>query len=884
MIENSWIFRLLNWFCPPSLYEGIEGDLIEQWEGDRQQFGPGRAKINLLKNTLLFFQAEILLRNQFSNKYMNSNIWRSHIKVGWRNILRNKFHATINIFGLALGIGFAYLTFLYVNGELRYDKFHQKADRIVRVVEKRVNRITNEPEEISSVTAIPLAKSLVEQYPEIDKTTRYGSFGSLVQNGEDNFSQVVVVADREFFELFDYEILDGTNEPLINPSELVLSKNAAEIFFGDQTAVGKPLSVMLGDSLQLFTVTAVVNNHQGESSLDFDVLIPFENFRQVVGEQVYHSLSYGMIETYLLLDNESLIPELENKINQRRIAEAESENVDNFGLYMFQPFTNIHLDDTVSVGIARLGNPVYVYVLSGLGVLILFMACVNFISLSSSHSFSRVKEVGIRKTMGALRGQIRSQLMVETFLISVFAVFFGLGLVYLAIPLFNQLINSTVSFHVNVESLLFLIALLIVIIAVAGGVPSKFLASLQPVQALRGGVMTEDNQMVRGSLVVVQFTLSITLVIGTFVMNDQMSFISEKNMGFDQERLLEISLNNPATAEEANKIVQLFKSEASSQSRIMNVSAALNDYQEPWTQLTFELEDGSSHKLFFNLVDEGYQQTMELELVWGRWFDENANTSSSNQVVINQSMLKYLQWEDPSGKQLPGKNFSDSHEIIGVVEDFHFSSLHNQIEPLILATNFNSIGSGVSGLTTYRWPPLYNDLVVRISPGELQPALQDVESVWRAVNPDAPFIGNFVDELLDAQYINEQRWKRVINYGSIFAFAIAILGLVGLVRISLQRKMKEIGIRKVLGSNYRNLAVHFTKDFLGVLFIANLMAWPLAWWGSKLWLQSFPYRIEGSILPYLMAAALVSGGVILVVSYLTWLASRMNPVDVLRNE
>ncbi|MEQ8425240.1 MAG: ABC transporter permease, partial [Cyclobacteriaceae bacterium] len=345
-------------------------------------------------------------------------------------------------------------------------------------------------------------------------------------------------------------------------------------------------------------------------------------------------------------------------------------------------------------------------------------------------------------------------------------------------PVFNSLINSTLQFYVAWEGAIFLLGLNLIIVIFAGGIPARLLTVLQPVQALKNGLQKAGRGVAMNSLVVIQFSLSLMLLIGTFIMNDQMNFIYEKNLGFDKERLFEISLNNPPSAENAAKLVELFKSEASSSTRIMDVTASMNDYQEPWTKLEFEQVEGPSIGLYFNLVENDYLETMKLELVSGRWFSKDAIAEGSNQIVVNDALLRFFNWDDVAGKQIPGKNFSEAHEIIGVVKDFNFSSLHNKVEPLILALDERAVVSGVTGLTTYRWPPMFNSLTVKISPGELQPALKEIEAVWNKVNPDVPFTGHFVDQTIEAQYANEQRWKSIIDYSSVFAFSIAILGLV----------------------------------------------------------------------------------------------------------
>lgn len=876
--------RLLRRVCPDNLYEGIEGDLVEQYEKDIIKRGQRWAKWRLTLNAIRFIRLGIISRNKFNNNSNTTAMWKNYLKVGWRNILRNGFYSSINVAGLALGLGFSYLTFLYVMGEHNYDRFHSKSEQIVRVVESTIQVETGQQKSNSSVTAIPLGPQLQQDFPEIELFTRFGSWSTSVKVGDDVFKETVTVADKAFFQIFDFNVLLGSDKLFVNPAEVVLSEKSSHTFFGNEDAVGRDLLIDMGDTLQLFTVAAVVDNHDNESSQHFDIIIPFENFKRIVGEDVYNSPNYGLVETFLLLRDNSQRASLQEKINHLFLTKSKENKEPSTLVAHLQPLTAMRLDDAWPAGISKVGNPTYVYVLTCVGALILFMACVNFVSLTTGHTFSRMKEVGVRKVMGAIRGQIRNQLMMEALLLCVVGAMVGMMLVYLVIPLFNQLINSTIHFSLEMTPLLFIILLVLIIVVVAGGIPSRLLVTLQPVQALKSKAMNSGRGNAMHAFVVIQFTLSLALIIGTFVMNRQMNYIYEKNLGFDKERLFQVSLNNPKSKKEAWRLANLYRSQASNAARLLDVTAQMNDYEEPWTRLSFTQETGDPEELYFNMVDPNYLNAMGLELVKGKWFDSNQHPERSKQIVVNEALVKHFQWEDPLAQQIPGKNFESQHEIIGVVKDYHFSSLHNKIEPLILALDDGAIGDGVTGLTTYRWPPMYNSLTVKIGPGEIQPAIKEIESLWREVNGDAPFEGAFVDQSLDAQYANEQRWKRIINYSSLFAYVIATLGLIGLVRLLLQRKMKEIGIRRVLGSDFGNLLIHFSKGFVILVIVAVLMAWPAAWWAGEQWLQSFTYRIVLSPLPFVVGTVAVCLGIFLVVGILTWIAAQTRPVEVLKNE
>ncbi|MEP5610962.1 MAG: FtsX-like permease family protein [Cyclobacteriaceae bacterium] len=879
---SRWSSKLLKWFCPDKLYEGIEGDLLEQFEKDAQSGGLRAARRRFSWSVIRFFHPSILLRNKF--KQLNNagmGMYKSHLLVAYRSMMKHKFYSFINIFGLAMAVAFVFLSFLFVNKELGYDQFHEN-DSIYRLFSQVRNATTEETEfsgRRSAIVSIPLASDMAGQTPSISMYSRVASNSGTVLQDQTPYQETIHFVDPDFLSMFSFPILSGSSNALDNPNTVVLSQESARKFFGSTDPMGKTLEITFNDSSQLFLVTGLVDNLAEQSSINFDLLVPFETFATVAGRSM-NSYRTASIEAYVIFENpdvsKGLSPVLTSAVSKFT---SDDDTILEIGI---QPMTDVHLQPEIG-GNAGTVNPKKLYTMSLLAFLVLMVAIINFITLSTSHSLKRLREMGLRKTLGAFKGQMRGQLILESFFVSFLAGLLGMGLAYLVTPYFNQLLEMSLVFAIDLISVAFVFAIALLIASVSGAIQSLVLIKYKAVDALKGtNVAVKKDSLLNQSLLVLQFALSITLIIGTLVIRAQMNFIQNKDLGYDKERLVEIGMQSPSDIASSQNLLNRFRQELEKDTRILSVSASMNSFREPWTQFGIRQVDETVEQVFFNKIDGKYVKTMGIELTRGVDFD--ANSSNKSKVLVNEALVKHFGWEDPLSEQIPGKNYTSNHQIIGVFKDFHFSTLHDKIEPLALSVEGGAIREGVTGLSTYVWPINLYTAVLRLGPGDLQGILHFVETSWGEVNPTQPFVYSFVDDVLAKNYEEEMRWQKVIDSASIFSIAIAWLGLLGLTKLSVQKRVKEIGIRKVLGSTVTDITSLLSKKFLLLIVISNAIAWPAAWLLSEKWLQDFTYRITISPIPFLLGGLGVLVVALASVGYQSLRAASSNPVDSLKCE
>ena len=878
----KWAVRFLHWFCPDELLEGILGDMLEEYEADLQNTTPRQAKQRFIWNVLRFFHPSILLRNHLTLNLINMGILKSHLLVAFRSMRKYRFYSLVNIAGLSVAIAFVFLTFLFIKNEQRIDQFHHQKASIWRVYHKIVNVETGEERNVSAVTAIPVAKDLKEELPMISQFTRHGSSQVTVRQGSDAYTETATFVDEAFLSMFDFPLLKGeVNSALSQPNSVILSTQKAQKYFGETDPLGQSLTFDFNDTTLNIVITGVIDNKADQSSIQFDFLMPIDQYKLLLPESMFNSYNYGLVENYLLVESDQPKAALEQTITQaiQKYSKPDETRLE-LGL---QSLAKMHLEDEIT-GNAQFTSPQKLYIMIALALLVLVIASINFINLSTSHALNRFKEIGLRKTLGALKGQIRRQLITESIFITLFSCSIGIVLASLLLSTFVQLIGNPIPFTFDLQSVLFLLVVTALTGLVTGVFQSVILVKYNAINALRGNLkLSSTNSWFNQGLVVVQFSLSILLIIGAVNIRNQMRYIQNKDLGFDQERLLEISLGNTQNLEAARQLVDRFKTKALQDKNILSVTASMNNSREPWTELVFEQSDGSNEKLFYNQVDPAYLNTMGMELLSGDDFNPNAANEAST-ILVNESLMEHFDWKDIVDKQIPGSKFEGSHRIAGVVKDFHFSSLHHKIAPLIIALDDQSVASGVTGLSTYVWPPNLYQMVVRIGPGELKPEIDHLQNIWSEVNPNKDFVYHFVDEVLQNQYAEEMRWGKIINTGSLFAIGIAWLGLLGLMRLSLQKRTKEIGIRKVLGASTSGIIMLLSKRYLLLVLLGNLIAWPVGWWLSSQWLESFTYRISLNPVWFLVAGFGVLLLTLVSIGLQSLKAAQRNPVKALRFE
>lgn len=883
MKPPKWSIQFLEWFCPEELREGILGDLLEQFEANQREMSARKARWIFVWNVLRLFHPAILFRNHFTVKIIHMGMLKSHLIVALRSMLKHKFYAIINLLGLSFAVAFIFLAYLFIQNELSYDRFHSQKSSIYRVYHNIINKETNQSEDRSAVTAVPLGKDLAEEFPAIIEFTRYASNSCIIQEGETPNREVMHFVDPGFLEIFDFPLLRGDkNTALDQPDAVIISREMARKYFGDQNPMGQSLKLTLNDTSLNIQISGVIDPKKAKSSLPFDFLMPIEQFKLVVSEKTYNSYHYGLLENYVLLEEnaekeaiEALMGEAINKHNT-----IPDKNKVEYGL---QPLPDLHMEDEV-VGNALYTSPQKLYILLAIAFLVLIVAGINFITLSTSQVLNRLREVGVRKTLGAQKGQLKRQFALESLLVTLFSGILGILIARLMLPTFEEIIGKSIPFEPDLTGVLLMLGLVLGIALATGWLKSTVLVRLTAMQALKGKMLLpRRNRWFNDGLVVVQFALSIILIIGAVNIRAQMRYMQEKDLGYQEERLLELSMGNVTDPERTKQIINRFRNRALKDSRILEVTASMNNSRDPWTSLVFDQDDGSKESIYYNQIDEFYLETMGIKLLKGRKF-ESGLPNPTQAILVNEALVEHFGWENPFGRQIPGSNFAESHHIIGVVRDFHFNSLHQKIEPLILALDLKSIGSGITGLSTYVWPANLYNLVVRLGPGELQPMLDHLKGVWKEVSPDKPFTFHFVDEVLDDKYAEERRWGKTTHWASLLAIFIAWLGLLGMMRLSIQKRTREIGIRKVLGATTPGVIRLLSSRFLLLVGLGILIAGPVAWLLLSNWLTSFSYRIELNPLLFLLIGLIVLLASLASVSLQSLRLARSNPVETLKVE
>lgn len=808
----------------------------------------------------------------------------NYFKIAFRNLWRQRGYATLNIIGLAIGMACCLLMILYVQHELSFDRFHVNADRIYRL---NLSAKMGEMDEVLGQTPPPLGERLRRDFPEVERATRIFPLRStLVRYGNNAFNEPNVLATDEYFlQMFSFKLLEGSsNLALKDPKTAVITKSTAEKYFGTASAIGKTL--LLGNEKREFKVIGVVENPPSNSHFTFGILTSLSSY-YVVTNVFDWSWVWCQLVTYVQLREGASATALEAKFPQmvekyapaafERIGQSFAEVKKQGGHWDFSllPLTAIHLhSDRVENPLGETGNIVYVYMFSAVAVLIIVLACINFMNLATARAARRSKEVGIRKSLGVSRKYLVAQFLAESLLASVLAAVCAVCLIELLLQPFNTLSEKTLrlDFIGNPLLTVSILALTVLVGFAAGLYPALYLSSVRPVDVLAGKLrLGVRSAGLRNALVVFQFAASVMLIASTILVYSQMDFVRTMNVGFDRENIIVI--------DNANRLglkAESFKQSLLAQSSIAKVSystmipgrGAFGDFYKPEAAPLKDLTLSSY------LADEDFIPTLGMKIIKGSNFSKENLADCQSGVLLNEEAAKKIGWSDPIGQYItyPGGNNS-KFKVIGILKDFNSESLRTAIAPFAVfheASKTYSIRSSC--------------VVVRVRAGQTRAAVEILERQWKQFTGDSALDYTFLDEDFDRQYRSEQRLGQVLGVFTAIAIVIACLGLFGLAAYIAEQRTKEIGIRKVLGASVGSIIGLLSKDFLKLVAIAIVVAVPLAWYGMNRWLQDFAYRVNITAWMFLLA-----GGLALVIAFATvagqaWRAARANPVNALRSE
>jgi len=805
-----------------------------------------------------------------------------YLKIALRNIRKYKTYSFINVFGLALGVSCCVLVFLFVQHEMSYDRFHENGGNIYRV-----NLRTKTPDgglKLKAGQPTPLALALKSSFPEILNATRLSAGSVMIRSGEESIKEQALYADADFFKMFSFPLLHGeAATALANKNAIVLGEALAQKYFDDETPLGKTLTLNFGDRMQDFIVSAVAQEIPSNSSVAFDLVLPYENSPNYAAfENLWTSWgTVTFIQTVADVQPAALQSKFKDFVKTRYAPMIQTWEIlgwlakEKEALQLeLQPLAALHLDARVESGAVPMptSSPTYSYILAGIGLIVLLIACINFMTLAIGRAASRTREVGMRKTLGALRSQLMKQFWGEAMLFSFFALLLGIALAEAFLPVFNSLANKSLSINYTGDWRIYavFITLMIGIGLLAGGYPAIFLSRFQPMATLKNKIFLGGKNRLSQMLIVAQFALSVLLVVCATLMSNQLDLLKTHQPGFNEEQVVVIPTS--ARDVEGEKLLQLFREKLAGQSRVLGVTGNSDGFYKDPAWMSFGGNDGATWQVNVMRVDADFIKTFGMEILQGRDFLRAMTADVNKSVIVNETLAKELGWQEPVGHIFNGFATEElkKPEVIGVVKDFNYASLHERVKPLVLLLD--------PSYAAIRY------IYVKLAPEDFSEALALLQKNWRAIAPNKPFDYYFLDADFDQRYRAEERWAQIVAYAMLFAIAIACIGLFGLSALTVAKRTKEIGIRKVLGASIFSVVRLLTNEFVLLIVCANLLAWPAAYFAMKQWLQDFAYRLEINLWPFVLSGIFALAVALLTVSFQAIKAALENPVEALRYE
>ncbi len=802
---------------------------------------------------------------------------KNYLIIACRNIVRQKAYSFINVFGLATGMAATILILLFVNHELSYDKYHENSDRIVRVTRAWKN-IDGETSLHLGNVAPPFGPLLKNDFEGVVlNAVRFLNDNPLITSKSNKFQEnKFFFVDEDVFDVFSWNMITGDPATALKePNSLVLTQSTAAKYFGDEDPMGKVLNY---DNMVDMKVTGIIEDVPDNSHFTFDVLCSFQTVEDFFGlENLMQNFGSNNYTTYLLLpenyDYKELQAQLGGFLNNHLQPASNGTMPEVYNELTLWPVTSIHLHSHLDAEVEPNGNISYIYIFTAIAFLTLLIACINFMNLSTARSAKRAKEVGLRKVMGAIRSTLIRQFLVESVLFAIASLVVAMIAVHLILPWFNNFVQKELSLSVgdNLFILYLLVGVTLFVGFVAGSYPAVFLSRFQPAKVLKGQKKANKNGFnLRSILVVIQFCISIVLIISVGVIQDQLEFMRNKSVGFNKENLLVLPINDAIFERYESLRGQFLNQPGIQEASIASIvpSGRLLDSQGTQAEV-----DGEMKPIPFRIadvhVDHEFLSSFEVPLKAGRDFDINLASDSTESFVLNESAIKAVGWK--SNEEAIGKGFKygmRQGKIIGVVQDFHFESLHQEIAPIVFM---------ISGGRN-------RSIVFRVKEGLKEKTMAYLEKQWSYLRPGFPFSSYWVDDRYYEQYTNEDRLANLIKYFSGLAIVIAALGLFGLASFTAEQRFKEIGVRKVLGASVRQILMLLTRGFTSLVVIGFVLACPIAWYFMDSWLENFAYSTEINLLIFLISGGLALLIAFLTVSYQSIKAASTNPIDALKYE
>lgn len=863
--------KFLQWFLPEHVLEEVQGDLQEVFYKQVQQVGLQKARKDYCLTAVRYVRPYFFKRRKqptYHTKPLHTDMLRNYFTIAFRNLQRNKIYSLINIAGLSLGLACAMLIILYVKDEVSFDRFHTNATNIYRIVwQRNENKI--------SATGLLQGPRFTQNVPGIKSFVRVENGYKDIKTGTDVQSQNLLYVDSNFFSVFTFPLVSGdATTCLTEPHSIVLSENAAKKQFGTTDAVGKIMMIKQDSTFVPYKITAVAKRCPQNSSIQFDVLMPFKASDAEAKDT--HNWFNNYLNTFVVLDQKTNRQTVEKQMQSFYLADARQTfhemlkqdggdpTVFSMGAYFLQPYLDMHLSPDLPAGngLSNSSNPMYSYILSGIALFVLLIACINFVNLTMARSIGRAKEIGIRKVVGGQRKQLIMQFIGESFFLCTIAFVWAVVSARLLLPLFNDLANKALSLSYLLDAKLMVgfLALHLITALLAGFYPALVLSGFNPVRTLYGRFQIAGKNYLQKSLMVLQFTLASFLIMATFIIYSQFSFLTNTDLGYDDNNLVIVNKENGLTYAQA----AVFKNELLKHANIVGVS--VKNAQE-WGTGTKNTA-GSSVYFTNETVDENYLPLLKIPFIAGRNFSMAFPADFTQSVIVNESFVKAANWKNPVGETINMLGSSnETYQVIGVVKDYHFASLTKKITPQLLTMK----GS-------------YGAYYIKIKPNTATASLAWIQKTYQRFYPMSSYSYVFKNDENRKQYADVEKWKQIILFGAILTIFISSIGLFGLSVLSVEKRTKEIGIRKVLGASVQQIVTTLSSDFIKLIVLALLIASPLIYMAANKWLQNFPYRIQISWWQFAFAAVLVMLIALFTISFQSIKAAIANPVKSLRRE
>ncbi len=863
---------------PPKILELILKHIIpfcdhEHLLGDFEEMCVRIARDRGKTLSLLWYISQILrlLPPYFKNYCAWSmNMLKNYIKISLRHLKKYKAYSLINITGLAIGMACCILIVQYVRDELSYDRYHEKADRIYRLVDAL--DLSEPTSRYFALSSAPFAATLKSEFAEVEDAVRFFlGRRRLVSHGDKiYYEDGIIFADASLFQIFTFPLKEGNPEAaLAAPHTIVISESLALKYFGSEKPMDKVLKINDDDYL----ITGIMNDMPGNSHFHADIFASLKTLEQIpaVQERYFQNWARHEFYTYLLLREgysgsglESKLPGFIEKHAAQQIRTVLGSTLSS----RLQPLKSIHLHSHLQHEIGPNGDVKYIYIFSVIAVFILLIACVNFMNLATARSTNRSKEVGLRKVVGADRYQIIRQFMGESFIYTFFALLLAFFFVRTALPLFNSLTGKEIQVQ-DLANVIFLAEVFFILFFVglfSGSYPAILVAQHQPANALKASANIKSGRsLLRKGLVILQFGISIFLIIATGTVLNQLDFLRNRKLGFEKDHVVVVTIRENAIRKNSESI----KADLMQNPRILNATIAIGIPGGTVAGDAVQLvtEDGKK-TLTVRMIytDHDYIKTMGIEIVEGRDFSKEMSTDIREAFIVNEAAVRMLQLENPLDTQV---EWGDKKgKIIGVVKDFQFQSLKNEITPLFIQI----------------WPLNTYVFALRISPDNIPDTLAYIEKKWKDLDPAHPFEFSFMDESFDRLYKSEEKLGQIFSTFSFLAIFIACLGLFGLALFMAEQRTKEIGIRKILGAPVGRIFGLLAKEFIYLVLIANIVAWPLAYFLMRKWLQTFAYRVDLESWIFILSAVIAFTIALITISFQALKAALADPVKSLRYE